>query len=222
MRSWITLIRSKNPLPLLVVYYSVGLTGLILPATRDVFIQLTPFSLLLSLGLLLLYHPACPGKFWLSSLMIFLGGFLLEVAGVRTGLLFGTYQYGGTLGLKIFHTPLIIGVNWLMLVYCSGYIAARYVDTLYFRSIVAAALMVVYDFALEPAAIRLDMWSWEGGAVPLQNYLAWFFIAFLLNYLAGRTGMFRGQNKVAVPLFFIQMAFFILLDVAILLEFLWV
>lgn len=215
-------IRSRNPLPLLLVYYSVGLAGLILPATRDVFMKLTPLSLLLSLGLLLLYHPSYTWKFWLSSLLIFLGGVLVEVAGVRTGLLFGAYQYGETLGWKVFHTPLIIGVNWLMLIYCSSYLAGRYVESLYFRSIVAAAVMVVYDFALEPAAIRLDMWSWDGGAVPLQNYLAWFLFAFLLNYLAGRLKMLRGQNKVAVPLFFIQMAFFILLDVAILLEFLWV
>ena len=207
---------------MVLVYYAVGLTGLILPATRELFIKLTPFSLLLSLGLLLLYHPSYQRRFWLSFVLIFLSGFLVEVAGVRTGLLFGTYQYGDTLGWKLFHTPLLIGVNWLMLVYCTGYIAGRFVESIYFRSIVAAALMVVYDFALEPAAIRLDMWSWEGGAVPLQNYLAWFFIAFGLNYLAGRMGIYQGHNKVATPLFFIQMVFFILLDVWILVGLLWV
>jgi putative membrane protein len=56
------------------------------------------------------------------------------------------------------------------------------------------------------------MWSWSGGAVPLQNYLAWFIIAFILNYVAGRTGTFDRENKLALPLFFIQMGFFIALD----------
>jgi putative membrane protein len=106
----------------------------------------------------------------------------------------------------------MIGVNWFLLVYCSLSIVDRYIDTPYFRAVAAAALMVVYDFALEPAAIRLDMWSWAGGAVPLQNYLAWFIIAFLFNSLAGRLGVFDRENKLALPLFFIQMGFFIVLD----------
>ena len=222
MRNLLSDIRSRNPLPLLLLYYGVGVAGLILPLTREIFMRLTSLSLLLSLGLLFLYHPTHERKFWLTSLLIFLGGYLVEVIGVRTGLLFGSYQYGETLGLKVFHTPLIIGVNWLMLVYCTSYIAGKYVESLYFRSIVAASLMVVYDFAMEPAAIRLDMWSWDGGPVPLQNYLAWFMIAFGLNYLAGRMGIIKGDNKVALPLFFIQMVFFILLDVWIVLEVLWV
>lgn len=222
MKNLLSNIKSRNPVPILLLYYAVGLTGLILPATRELFIKLTPFSLLLSLGILFLFHPSYGRMFWLTSLLIFLGGFLVEVAGVRTGLLFGAYQYGGTLGWKVFHTPLIIGVNWLMLVYCTNYISGTYVESLYFRSIVAAALMVVYDFTLEPVAIRLDMWSWAGGKVPLQNYLAWFFIAFGLNYLAGRMGIIQGRNKVALPLFFIQMIFFILLNVWILTGALWV
>lgn len=215
-------IKSRNPLPILLLYYAVGVAGLILPLTRDIFMKLTSLSLLLSLSLLFLYHPSYERKFWLTSLLIFLGGYLVEVLGVRTGLLFGAYQYGETLGWKVFHTPLIIGVNWLMLVYCTSYIAGRYVESIYFRSIVAASMMVVYDFAMEPAAIRLDMWSWDGGPVPLQNYLAWFIIAFALNYLAGRMGIIKGHNKVALPLFFIQMVFFILLDVWIVLGKLWV
>jgi putative membrane protein len=87
--------------------------------------------------------------------------------------------------------------------------------------VAAAALMVVYDFTLEPAAIHFDMWTWAGGAVPLQNYLAWFVIAFLLNSLAGRMGIFDRKNKLALPLFFIQMGFFIILDLWIYISAIW-
>ena len=41
---------------------------------------------------------------------------LTEAIGVNTGLLFGTYEYGANLGFKIFGVPLIIGVNWTVLI----------------------------------------------------------------------------------------------------------
>ena len=212
MKQVLKTIRSKNLVPILIIYYAVGLAGLIIPVTRETFKDLTPFSLLLSLFLVYLYHDNFSARFWLTSLLVLVLGFLVEVVGVETGILFGEYQYGNTLGPKLFHTPLMIGVNWLMLVYCSLYIVRKFIETPYFRAIVAAALMVVYDFALEPSAIYLDMWNWAGGAVPLQNYLAWFIIAFLLNYLADQLRLPARENKLALPLFFIQLVFFISLD----------
>jgi uncharacterized membrane protein len=112
-------------------------------------------------------------------------------------------------------------VNWLILVYCSTVIAGRFVEPLYFRSIVAGSMMVAYDFALEPAAIRLDMWRWTGNAVPLQNYLAWFVIAALLSYLAARFRLPNPNNKMAGPVYFIQLIFFITLDIWIVAERIW-
>ena len=214
-------IRSKNLVPIVAIVFSVGIAGMILPFSREIFKNLTPLILLLSIFLVYLFHEGYSRRFWLISALIFTLGFSAEVIGVSTGLLFGTYEYGTTLGLKLFHTPLMIGVNWLLLVYCSHYIASKFVDSLYFRSIVAAALMVVYDFALEPAAIYLNMWSWEGGAVPLQNYLAWAIIGFGLNYLAGWLGLISGKNKMAGPLFFIQLLFFIALDIWIFAGVIW-
>ena len=43
----------------------------------------------------------------------FLWGLLAEIIGVQTGILFGSYAYGETLGLKIFGAPLVIGLNWV-------------------------------------------------------------------------------------------------------------
>jgi putative membrane protein len=222
MQNLLTRLRSKNPGPILTWYFLVGIAGLVIPVTREWFIRAVPFTLLLSLVLLYLFHGKITWRVVMISLLVFTAGLLLEMIGVATGLIFGEYQYGATLGIKIFHTPLIIGVNWLILVYCSMAIAGRYVDSPYFRSIVAASMMVVYDFALEPAAIRLDMWHWTGGAVPLQNYLAWFVIALALNYLAGWLKLPNRDNKLAGPLFFIQLAFFVVLDLWIVADRLWV
>ncbi len=214
-------LQSKNPVPILAFYFAVGAAGLIIPASRGWFIRAVPFTLLVSLALLFLYHGKISSRTWWTGLLIFVLGLLIEMTGVATGLIFGDYQYGDTLGLKLFHTPLMIGVNWLILVYCSTVIAGRFVEPLYFRSIVAGSMMVVYDFALEPAAIRLDMWRWTGNAVPLQNYLAWFVIATVLSYLAARFRLPNPNNKMSGPIYFIQLTFFITLDIWIVAERIW-
>ena len=214
-------ISSKKLTGILAWYFAVGLAGLIIPASRELFMKAIPFTLLGSLTILFLHHGKFTSRTILAGLLIFAAGFGLEVIGVATGLLFGEYHYGATLGLKLFHTPLVIGVNWLMLIYCSMVMAGRFVEPLYFRAIVAGSMMVIYDIALEPVAIRLDMWSWSGGAVPLQNYLAWFVIAVALAYLAGKMKLARAENKLATPLFFIQLTFFIALDLWIVAEKIW-
>jgi uncharacterized membrane protein len=214
-------ISSKKLTQILVFYFAVGVAGLVIPASREFFMKAVPFTLLGSLIILLLHHGKFTSRTILAGLLIFAAGFGLEVIGVATGLLFGEYQYGATLGLKLFHTPLVIGVNWLILIYCSMVIAGRFMEPLYFRAIVAGSMMVIYDIALEPVAIRLDMWSWSGGAVPLHNYLAWFVIAVALGYLAGKMKFARAENKLAAPLFFIQLAFFIALDLWIVAEKIW-
>lgn len=214
-------LRSRNLVPILILYFSVGVAGMVLPVTRSLFQSLTPFSLLASLALLLIHHRGYTIRFWLVSLFILLAGIAVEIAGVSTGLLFGAYAYGDTLGPKVFHTPLMIGVNWLLLVYCSHVIVARFVEDPFFKAVAGAALMVVYDFALEPSAIALDMWQWDGGAVPMQNYVAWFVIALFFHLVAGRYQLVDRQNKLALPLFFIQMGFFIVLDIWIFAKALW-
>ncbi|MBN1131567.1 MAG: carotenoid biosynthesis protein [Bacteroidales bacterium] len=218
---WLNYIRSRNIVPILVLFYAVGLAGMIVPQTRELFKLLTPFTLLLSTALLLVHHQNYSGRFWLTAVMIFLAGFFVEVIGVNTGVIFGDYSYGPTLGVKLLNTPLIIGVNWLMLVYCTLAIAGRYLENGYFRTVAAAAAMVVYDFVLEPSAIYFDMWNWAGQAVPLQNYIAWFAVALLFGFTANRMGMVHRENKLATPLVFIQMIFFVALDLFIYAEKIW-
>ena len=214
-------IRSIRLTGILAIYFAVGVAGLIIPVTREWFMMAVPFTLLGSLVILLLHHGKFTYQTILAGLLIFTAGFGLEVIGVGTGLLFGEYQYGATLGIKVFHTPLAIGINWLMLIYCCMVVAGRFVEPLYFRAIVAGSMMVIYDITLEPVAIRLDMWSWSGGIVPLQNYLVWFVISVALGYLAGKMKLANPENKLAAPLFFIQLAFFMALNLWILAEKIW-
>jgi uncharacterized membrane protein len=70
--------------------------------------------------------------------------------------------------------------------------------------------MLAYDVLLEPVAIHFDFWSWEGGSIPLQNYAAWWIIAFFM--LLGAFYFVQNlKNRLAVYIIGIQVLFFIIL-----------
>ncbi|MDZ7635723.1 MAG: carotenoid biosynthesis protein [Bacteroidales bacterium] len=71
--------------------------------------------------------------------------------------------------------------------------------------------MVLYDLFLEPAAMRLDMWSWDGDRVPARNYLAWFLFSAVFHSVVRLWGEER-VNKKALPLFTVQIMFFAVID----------
>jgi bisanhydrobacterioruberin hydratase len=196
---------------LFVIFFSVGAAGLSYQYTRDLFIWLMPFSLLLSMGLMFLMHDNWKTNQIIIFFIIALMGFFLEVAGVLTGVVFGEYSYGSALGFKIMGTPPLIGLNWLMLIYAVYLMMNRLHLHVILKIFLGAALMVVYDIIMEPVAINLDMWSWGGGDIPIQNYIAWFVISavMLSIFYFARVNY---HNKVASWLFFIQMAFFLVLN----------
>ena len=190
------------------VLHLVGVLGVLFRVHPD-FLLLTPFQLLISLGLVLSCHTRWSNRFIYFLLVSYLWGFGAELLGVNTGMLFGQYQYGSVLGWKVSGTPLMIGVNWVMLLYCSGVL----VQTLFPKAqswllaIVGALLMVLYDILLEPDAIQYDFWNWEGGSPPLKNYTDWFWVA-LPMHLVFAYFIRPVSNKAAIALFCLQILFF--------------
>jgi putative membrane protein len=122
-------------------------------------------------------------------------------------MIFGEYHYETTLGFKILNVPPVIGINWLLLVYCVGSSFCRVSKPIYFKVLYGALLMTMFDFLAEPIAIRLNMWSWAEGTPPLQNYIGWFITAaFLLTLF--HTLQFRKDNPIALWLLILQICFF--------------
>ena len=193
----------------LLLFYGVGIIGIGLPLHQD-FRLLTPLNLLLSLALVLWHHLHWDHRTAFFLVLCYVVGFGSELLGVQTGLLFGDYSYGPVLGPKLWGTPVIIGLNWMLLAYCSGVTAASLAPGSHpaFRAFLAAALMVGLDLFIEPVAIRYDFWRWPGGTPPLQNYTGWFLVAFPLQ-LAFTKLLGLAKNKVAVALFVIQFLFFL-------------
>lgn len=198
----------------IILFHVVGAVGFMVPVLQPLFLHIVPFHLLLMLIVVLLNHYRLDEKFWLFALFIFAGGIFAEWIGVHKHWLFGYYQYGKTLGTKVFDIPLLIGVNWLLLIYGTGVLMQRSrLKSVIARIITGAILLVLLDLLIEPVAIRFDYWSWTNGSPPVKNYACWFGVSavFLAVF---EWCKFKPQNIVAPALLGVQFVFFGVLQLA--------
>ena len=194
---------------LFIVFYSVGVAGVWIPATQGVFIAMIPVVLLMSFIAILLFHRSLNSRNTrLVFFTIILVSYLVEVAGVNSQMIFGNYIYGNGLGLKILGTPLVIGINWAMLVYCSASIMERLKLHVIVQIFFASVIMILYDVVLESVAPFLDMWYWNGNIVPLQHYFAWFFLALVFHGMV-KWKKVKTENPLAPAIFICQFLFFV-------------
>ncbi|MEZ4775990.1 MAG: carotenoid biosynthesis protein [Bacteroidia bacterium] len=191
----------------LVIFHFVGIIGLHLDETRPLFQSLTPLNLLLTVGVLAWFHRSWTMKFGMFVFFIFWAGYLVEVAGVFTGAIFGSYNYGNAFGIKIAAVPPLIGINWVMLVYITGIISQGMAKNIWVRVTIGAALLVLLDFLIEPMAMTHDFWSWRDNRIPAQNYFAWFLIGWVMQY-GFHSLTEEKSNPLALPVYLIQIIFF--------------
>jgi putative membrane protein len=209
------------------IFHLVGLVGIVW-IDQPGFAAMTPMNLLLSLGLIIWCQQKIDFTFLIFFLVAFQTGFFTEYLGVNHQLLFGHYRYEEVLGIKYFGVPLMIGVNWFMIVYCSAVtssfilnIFSRYAQTtlsveksfigeLIFI-IVGALITMGFDWIMEPAAIKLGYWTWlTDTGIPIKNYRDWFLVSAFLLWVFRRLHI-RVQNQFPVYLLWIQTLFFVLL-----------
>ncbi|MFA5328444.1 MAG: carotenoid biosynthesis protein [Prolixibacteraceae bacterium] len=197
----------------IVLWYLVGIAGFLIHPLRPLFQFLTPFGMVAAAALLLWFHEPKNSKNWFVFAGIALIGFFVELIGVNTQALFGHYEYGNALGFKLWNTPLVIGINWLVLIYCIASLTAKIRNTWYFP-VIGAAAMVAFDWLMEPVAMNTGMWIWAGGAIPLKNYTDWFLISGFL-FLLIRILKVEISNRIATVLFLMQAIFFLVLNLLI-------
>jgi putative membrane protein len=188
-----------------------GIIGLQHPVSKPLFQQLIAFNLLVTAAIVFYFHADFNRNFILFSIITLLTGFFIEVIGVATGVIFGSYTYGGTLGLKWLNVPLLIGLNWLVLIYCTNVIASKLPFTWWVKALAGACLMVGLDFFIEPMAMQYDMWAWHENRVPFQNYVGWFVASLVLSALF-QLFSFSKKNRVAMFVYLIQLIFFMALE----------
>jgi putative membrane protein len=212
------MLNKKNiSIAVIVIFHLVGLIGFSVDELIPLFKILVPFHLLLMTFILLYNHNDFNKSFLLFISIVYVASFLIEGIGTNTGLIFGEYEYLTTLGYKIWNTPLMIGINWLILVYSAGVYIQRIIpsnsaSSVFIKSIIGAALLTLIDYFIEPIAIKFDYWAWQNTLVPLQNYVAWFITAFVFMLVFNKLN-FNKSKPIAHILLIVQSLFFVLLSV---------
>ncbi len=194
---------------LLIILHLVGGIAISIDRVKSIFLALTPFNLLLTFGLLILGNNDFSFNFFKIVSFLFIIGFFIEAFGVYSGLLFGEYHYGKTLGFQFLDVPLIIGVNWIILVLSSFAVSSYFVSNSILKVVLSSFIMVLLDFMIEPVAIRLDFWHWQQEIIPVQNYLMWFIVGLLMNWVLV-SNKFIFNLKLGFGLLLSQVLFFTL------------
>ncbi len=207
-----------------IIFHLVGLAG-ILFFDKVYFANLTWLNLLLVFSLIIYTQQKITVGFIIFFLSCFFIGFAVEVAGISTGAFFGNYKYSKVLGYAVMNVPVIIGINWFIVLYCAGIcmymlsnnlqkkVSAVSPGWLKAMAIICdtALLAVFFDWLMEPAAIKLGFWKWQGdGVVPFYNYISWLVVSAILATIFYFCS-FPKQNKFAVNLLLIQAMFFLLI-----------
>lgn len=161
MNSRLFFSKQQFSIALIWLFHVSGLVGIIY-SDASWFIKATPVNLLLSFVLLMI-NTTWSRKTLVLVLLCFITGMFAEIIGVHYGFLFGAYSYGDALGIKFLDVPLLIGVNWCILVFITGFIASFFVTGLWSRTLLGVFLMLFLDLVIEPVAPVLDFWTFESG-----------------------------------------------------------
>lgn len=201
------LVRTGIALTLILgVMFPVGTLGMALHAIPVEYLWTTSVYLGVEAALTfaLLWASTTPMRALLITIMMFLFATVLEFFGLATGFPFGTYYYSYTLEpFVISNVPLAIVFAWYILVVNIVLLTRPSVVRTDLRwtasgtvlTIMAGGLMILgIDIMLEPFASFVNRyWTWAGGVIPLENYMAWFasgtlFIAFTQTVLRISSG----------------------------------
>ena len=214
---------------IVLLFHVSGAIGILCTPNKDWFIQNTQLNLLIMAALLIITQPQKNLAFFLFFVIAFVTGFAVEWIGVNTGYLFGSYQYGNVLGIKYGNVPLLIGINWFIIIYCTGVISQKLHNwsnkqleamqaavnpSVQLISFITdgALLTTFFDYVMEPVAVKLGFWQWAGnGDIPFYNYTCWLVISVLLLTVF-KLLPFEKNNRLAVHLFIIQLLFFLSLS----------
>ncbi len=96
---------------------------------------------------------------------------------------YGHFGYSELLGYRLFGlTPWTVFLAWTPLVLAAYGIAARLIvgGRLWsIRIILVSIILVVFDLVLDPGAVKIGFWRYEGGGVfygvPISNFAGWLF-----------------------------------------------
>jgi len=195
----------------ILILFIFHFVGVLLFAYNPESAQLS-FLTLFVCAILILLHEKKGHKYFVY-LTIFIVGYIIEIIGVNTGYLFGSYTYGDALGIKLFNVPPLIGLNWLIIIISGASIARKIFSNqpVWVVAIVSAFICTLLDVIIEPVAIKFNFWSWENGNIPIYNYICWLVFSFLFSLLYLRNKF--QVNKIGIYTYGVWVLFFTFLNI---------
>ena len=171
------------------VLFALGAVGHALPESSSAMRVATPEFLLLA-SVLVLTPAVITGGWrfvlWAGGAFVFVH--LVDAAGVVSPTVFGDFEFGPHLGWTWGGVPLLVTLNWILVMNGAICLAGRLVPPVAERlrkptiMLLAGVIAVGFDWILEPAAIRLDYWHWTNSATPpAGNFLAIFAFALIFT-----------------------------------------
>ena len=151
----------------------------------------------------------------LATCIIAVLGGAVHVLGATTGIPFGPFTFGETIGAQLFKTlPWTMPLIWVLIVLNSRGVARlilrpwRKVSGYGFWLIgMTAALTLLFDFAMEPFASRIRhywLWSptkfpvtWDGA--PVSNFVGWAAVSLLIALVIAPALINKQPGKRNVP-----------------------
>lgn len=180
----------------------------------------------------------------LILLIVFVSSIYAEYIGVSTSILFGNYSYTNVLYPHILGVPFAIGFAWISTLFASLgviYLLINIIEkrlnyniltklkldnsnfsfiSVIFIAILNGSLMTIFDFIMEPAAIKLNYWFWLENDniynIPFKNYLSWFGLGTIFSFLIlfankSKIELLLNQNNYFHHLYFAQLIYFIMI-----------
>ena len=147
------------------------------------------------------------GAAWTARfLLVCLGiGLLAEALGVATGIPFGSYRYGRSLGPSLLHVPVVVPLAWAMLGYPCLLVGQRLASGAR-AVVVGACALASWDLFLDPQLVAAGQWHWAHpgpglNGIPLTNAVGWLVVATVMMALLSRLPRVPADDRVPAALF---------------------
>ena len=200
---------------LILVYFSGAIGYSFYPAFFKPF---TPYTLVFTCLVFVSFQNIKEYKYILSFFALALIGYISEVIGVKTSLVFGEYHYGDALGFKILEVPFVISLNWALLINIGILTGSLINQKPIILSFISAAIITVLDLLIEQVASEMEYWHFSDEIAQIHNYLGWFVISFIASLVFQKI-MLSGNKKIALLFFSLQVFFFGLIYINKLIKF---
>jgi uncharacterized membrane protein len=127
-------------------------------------------------------------------------GLLAEVIGTHTGVPFGHYRYGDSLGVHVAGVPVLVAFAWTMMAWPAALVARRLSGATASRILIGTWALASWDLFLDPQMVAARHWRWTTPSphlpgvdtVPLTNLVGWLAVSGLISLVL--QGILRGTT----------------------------